>query len=135
MARLKVEVDEADLRLFRRFAAGELNAGLDRQRGIAHAAGAGDEGYDGGSLGLPRRARLGAAPPRDNVENLLRRSVLGNPVSVPRLHQLLVAAAGYLAADQDEENIAAIARDDVDKPCEGLCFGRWRDHEDKRLRA
>lgn len=131
MAGLDVEVDEADLPTGAALRPDELKRGLRRQRRVADAAGARQEGNDVGPArrGGGRRGRSPAALACDNVENLLQRRRIRHPIRAAGLRQRFVLAGGNIAADQEEEDRAAIARDNVEQPRKILAILRRRGDE------
>ena len=63
----------------------------------------------------------GSADPRDNVEDFLRQSGLGDPVCVSGLDEPLIVSRGNVAANNDEEHVSRIAPDNVDQIVDVRC--------------
>src|SRR5215470_8273906 len=118
MARLEVQVDEADAAAVALFSLGELDRSLDGERRIPDASSARQKYH---SNGTPRRLRIAAHSrhaPSDDVMDFLQAAVDIDPVGIADSHQSLVIGRGDLAAEQDEEDAVAVLGGDVDQPVE-----------------
>jgi hypothetical protein len=58
---------------------------------------------------------------------------LGHPVGAARLDEALVVRGGEFVADQHEEHLAAILRDNIDQPFEVLAVRGGNEDQDENL--
>jgi hypothetical protein len=127
MARLKIQVDEADRAPARRLVGLELHRRLDGDRRVAGAAAAWNEGHEIwpvalGALG----SRNDLMVTSDNVENFMRHAVGRHPIGISRPDQPLIVAGRNVIADEDEEQNVVSARGHLDQPIDRvLCVGEW----------
>ena len=141
VARLEVEIDQADLRVLRRLAFGEQHRGFHRQRRISDAAGARQERQHRRTAQRGNRGGRLSVDAGDDFEDVGRQIDLARPVGVAVVDELLVVGRRDFAADENEEHVAAITADGRDQLGEIFRLRRRRDDEDigprpeRRLRA